>query len=95
MLDMVVATLELILAFVMVQQGEEKLSVKVKLVVVLAGLVLVQRLSYQEEKNNIHQQEDILPNWLRSQGWFPQHRKFQVCASLSSPDGINMTALIA
>ncbi|KAJ6935501.1 hypothetical protein NC652_010499 [Populus alba x Populus x berolinensis] len=75
--------------------GGEKLSVEVKLVVVLAGLVLVQQRSYQEEKNNIHQQEDILPNWLRSQGWFPQHRKFQVCASLSSPDGINMTALIA
>jgi hypothetical protein len=71
-----VATLELILAFVMVQQGGEKLSVEVKLVVVLAGLVLVQQRSYQDEKNNIHQQEDIPPNWLRSQGWFPQHRKF-------------------
>lgn len=58
------------------QQGGEKLSVEVKLVVVLAGLVLVQQRSYQDEKNNIHQQEDIPPNWLRSQGWFPQHRKF-------------------
>jgi hypothetical protein len=75
-LDKLVATLELILAFVMVQQGGEKLSVEVKLVVVLAGLVLVQQRSYQDEKNNIHQQEDIPPNWLRSQGWFPQHRKF-------------------
>ena len=46
-LDKVVATLELILAFVMVQQGEEKLSVEVKLVVVLAGLILVQQWPYQ------------------------------------------------
>lgn len=56
--------------------GGGELSVEVKLVVVLAGLVLVQQRSYQDKKNNIHQQEDIPPNWLRSQGWFPQHRKF-------------------